>query len=199
MEKNWGDLKENRNFGDFENLRKAADWKNPNFEQGIKLCKQQLNSTPDFDSTYIVIAEHFNLKGKYEDAIASICAGLDNSLRKSYLLSKLGDIYYKLENPVAAMIAYSKSVIASIDTDNLDYVAFLNLAYLFQFSGYENASFVAKEKSNKLSRKDYHSELDFDYTKVNNLQQMVLANENQMQSWALKCIEELDENGWKHV
>ena len=82
---------------------------------------------------------------------------------------------------------------------DLDYVAFLNLAYLFQFSGYENASFVAKEKSNKLSRKDYHSELDFDYTKVNNLQQMVLANENQMQSWALKCIEELDENGWKHV
>ena len=199
LQRNWKDSTENRKYTDFDNLKKASDWKHPNYSEDIKLCNKQINETPDFDGVYLIIAQHNILKNNFKEAIACLCAGLQHCKRKSFLLTKLGDIYFKLESPIASMFSFTKSIIASIGTTNLDYIPFLNLAYLFQFSGYQNASIVAKEKSDKLSIKDYRNVLDFDNIKINQLKQMVHNNKEQMESWSLKCIEDLDEYGWNYI
>lgn len=186
----WKDELENRSYRDYKDLVLAANWKEPNYKLGIKLCKKQIKLTPDFDAPYSIISEHQILKHEHESAIATLCEGIKVCKSKYYLLSKLGEIYFKLEKPMVSIVFFTKALISQNPSFS-DYIPFLFFSYYCQFSGYGNASIYSKNISDKISRRDYGSELDFEQSQIYKIQSLVVQHNSEMLGITLNCIDEI--------
>ncbi len=148
------DVKDARTLNESPALGKAImEYQSPNNvdKSEIFTFDSEIRRTPDFYLPYYWAATYHFDKGNFEEAKQILLEGIKNCNIKSVLCRRLGEFYFLKGDVDNALYWLFTTVMA--DTSNIDYHAYLYLAYIFEAYGMKRATNWALRRSRGISYK----------------------------------------------
>jgi hypothetical protein len=154
FDKSVADVKDPRTINESPALSNAIkEYQSPeNVEKGeIFTFDSEMRRTPDFYLPYYWAATYNFDKGNFEEAKKILLEGIKNCNIKSVLCRRLGE-YYLLRGDVDHALYWFFTTIMA-DTANIDYHAYLYLAYIAEVYGQKKITSWALRRSRGISYK----------------------------------------------
>lgn len=148
------DTEDSRTIGESPALNQAImEYQNPNNveKNEIFTFNCEVRRMPDFYLPYYWAATYHFDKGNFEEAKKILLEGIKNCRIKSVLCRRLGE-FYILKGDVESSL-YWLFTTTFADTSNIDYHAYLYLAYVFEVYGMNKAEGWALRRARGISYK----------------------------------------------
>ena len=171
------DTKDTRTINDSPKLQEAiADYQDLNNveKREIFTFDGEMKKAPDFYLPYYWAATYHFDRGNFEEAKKILLDGIKNCAVKSVLCRRLGEFYFLRQDVNNAIYWLFTTIMA--DTSNIDYHAYLYLAYIYEAYGMKKASSWSLRRARGISYKLIFEGAEYSTKKKENIKNIAAKN-----------------------
>jgi hypothetical protein len=150
----------------------------------LKLCREQINETPDYDVAYIWASNIEDSAGDVRAALETLQRGMSQCKRVSALLEKQGECYLASKDVVRMTLAFGQAILAQ-EPPRSQHAAYLYFGYICLFGDYGNAG----NKAIAIARAIDRRRIDLTYDTQVEIRQTVAPNQQRLDSMLRSFIQ----------